>query len=145
MIVLQKPKATKCSDHCTLSLIAHTAKIVARILTNTRPRDSCREVFKSVEIMTLHSQYIYSLVLYTINNKHLFDTNNEIHKYRTRNNNNLHHPIANLSKLNISGIKVFNYLPQYTGWTQKHSLISSSCKIKTYWNIFINMGLLQIQ
>jgi len=64
---------------------------------------------------TLYSQYIYSLVLYTINNKHLFDTNNEIHKYRTRNNNNLHHPIANLSKLNISGIKVFNYLPQYTG------------------------------
>jgi hypothetical protein len=29
----------------------------------------------------------------------------------------------------------------YTGWTQKHSLISSSYKIKTYWNIFINMGL----
>jgi hypothetical protein len=28
-----------------------------------------------------------------------------------------------------------------TGWTQKHSLISSSYKIKTYWNIFINMGL----
>jgi len=28
-----------------------------------------------------------------------------------------------------------------TGWTQKHSLISSSYKIKTYWNIFTNMGL----
>ena len=28
----------------------------------------------------------------------------------------------------------------YTGRTQKHSLISSSYKIKTYWNIFINMG-----
>ena len=28
-----------------------------------------------------------------------------------------------------------------TGWTQKHSLISSSYKIKTYWNIFINMRL----
>ena len=51
-----------------------------------------------------------SLVLYTINNKHLFDTNNEIHKYKTRNNNNLHFPIANLSKFNkgayISGVKV---------------------------------------
>jgi len=30
---------------------------------------------------------------------------------------------------------------KYTGWTQKHSLISSSYKIKTYLNIFINMGL----
>jgi hypothetical protein len=28
----KKPKATKCSDHCTIGLIAHTAKIVARIL-----------------------------------------------------------------------------------------------------------------
>ena len=38
------------------------------------------------------------------------DTNNEIHKYKTKNNNNLHLPIANLSKFNkgayISGIKV---------------------------------------
>jgi hypothetical protein len=28
----KKPEATKCSDHCTISLIAHTAKIVAKIL-----------------------------------------------------------------------------------------------------------------
>jgi hypothetical protein len=75
-------------------------KKIIRIITNTRPRDSCREVFKSMEIMTLYSQYIYSLVLYTVNNKHLFDTNNEIHKYKTRNNNNLHHPITKLSKFN---------------------------------------------
>jgi hypothetical protein len=33
MIVLKKkPQATKCSDHRTISLIAHTAKIVAKIL-----------------------------------------------------------------------------------------------------------------
>jgi len=87
-------------------------KKIIRIITNTRPRDSCREVFKSMEIMTLNSQYTYSLVLYTINNKNLFETNNEIHKHKTRNNNNLHLPIANLSKFNkgayTSGIKVFN-------------------------------------
>jgi len=29
----------------------------------------------------------------------------------------------------------------YIIWTQKHSSISSSYKIKTYWNIFINMEL----
>ena len=67
---------------------------IINIVTNTRPRDSCREVFKCMEIMTLYSQNTYSLVLYTIDNKHLFDTNNEIHKYKTRNNNNLHLPIA---------------------------------------------------
>jgi hypothetical protein len=33
MIALKKkPKATKCSDHRTISPIAHTAKIVTRIL-----------------------------------------------------------------------------------------------------------------
>jgi hypothetical protein len=70
-----------------------------------------------MEIMMLYSQYIYSLILYTVNNKHLFNTNNEIHKYTIRNNNNLHPPVANLSKFNkegyISGVQVFSHLPQY--------------------------------
>ena len=97
-------------NNYSLIVVFILQKKIIRIITNTRPRDSCREVFKSMEIMTLYSQYIYSLVLYTINNKHPFDTNNEIHKYKTRNNNNLHFPIANLSKFNkgayISGVKV---------------------------------------
>jgi len=70
-----------------------------------------------MEIMTLYSQYIYSLILYTVNNKYLFNTNNEIHNYRTRYNNNLHLPTVNLSKFNkgayISGVKFFTHLPQY--------------------------------
>ena len=32
MIALKKTQATKCSDHHTISLITHTAKIVAKIL-----------------------------------------------------------------------------------------------------------------
>jgi hypothetical protein len=92
-------------------------KKIIRIITNTRSRDSCREVFKNMEIMTLYSQDMYSLILYTVNNKNLFSTNNEIHKYRTRYNNNLHLPIANLSKFNkgayMSGFKVFTHRPQY--------------------------------
>jgi hypothetical protein len=70
-----------------------------------------------MEIMTLYSQYIYSLVFFTISNKHLFDTNNKIHKYKTRNSKNLHLPVAKLSKFNKgaygSDIKVFNHIPQY--------------------------------
>ena len=84
---------------------------------NTRPRDSCREVFKNMEIMMLYSQYIFSLILYTVNNKYLFNTNNEIRKYRTRHNNNLHLPLVNLSKFYkgayIFGVKAFNHLTQY--------------------------------
>jgi hypothetical protein len=36
MLALQKePRATKCNDHRTISLIAHTAKIVAKILRSS--------------------------------------------------------------------------------------------------------------
>jgi hypothetical protein len=116
-----------------------------RIITNTRPRDSCREVFKSREIMTLYSQYIHSLVLYTIYNKRPFDANNEIHKYKTRNNNNLHRPIANLSKFNkaayISGIKVFNHLPQYIkALTNDHKYFKSTLKRFLYHHSFYSVN-----
>jgi len=30
MVALKKPQATKCSNHCTISLITHTAKIHGR-------------------------------------------------------------------------------------------------------------------
>jgi len=95
--------------------------------------------------MTLYSQYIYSLVLYTINNKHLFDTNKEIHKYETRNNNNLHHRIANLSKFNkgafISGIIVFNHLPQYIkALTNDHKYFKSTLQRFIYHHSFCSMN-----
>jgi len=98
-----------------------------------------------MEIMTLYSQYIYPLVLYTINNKHLFDTNNEIHKYKTRKNNNLHRPIANLSKFNkgayISGIKVYNHLPQYIkALTNDHKYFKSKLKRFLYHHSFYSMN-----
>jgi len=52
-----------------------------------------------------------------VSSAYLFNTNNKIHKYGTRYNNNLHLPIVNLSKFNkgpyISGVKVFNHLPEY--------------------------------
>jgi hypothetical protein len=86
-------------------------------MTTTRSRESCRELFKKLEIMTLYSQYIYSILLFIVNNKYLFDSNNEIHHYRTRQNKDLHLPTINLSKFGkgayILGIKAFNHLPQY--------------------------------
>jgi hypothetical protein len=91
-------------------------KRIIRIITNSGPRDSCRDIFRTMQIFTLYSQYIYSLLLFTIKNKHLFTTNNEIHEYNTRNINNLHPSVINLTKFKkgpyIICIKVFNHLPQ---------------------------------
>jgi hypothetical protein len=69
-----------------------------------------------MQIMTLYSQHIHSILLFTVNNKHLITANNQFQNYSTRNNNNLHPAIANLTKLKkapyMSGIKIFNHLPQ---------------------------------
>jgi hypothetical protein len=50
MIALKKkPQATKCSDQCIISLIAHTAKIVAKILR--------RKIEKKVEDVLGEDQF----------------------------------------------------------------------------------------
>ena len=86
-----------------------------RIITISRPRDSRRELFKNLEILPLYSQYIYSISIYLVKNKHLFHTNNQTHSIHTRFKTNLHPPTANLTKfqkaVHYSAIKIFNNLP----------------------------------
>jgi hypothetical protein len=55
-------------------------KKIVRIIMNTRTRESWRELFKDIKILPIYSQHIYPLILYTVNNKRLYDTNNEIPK-----------------------------------------------------------------
>jgi hypothetical protein len=42
-----------------------------------------REYFRDLKILPLQSQYIYSLSLFVINNKHHFKVNSEIHNINT--------------------------------------------------------------
>jgi len=92
-------------------------KRIVRIITNTGVRESCREAFKNMEIMTLYSQYIFSLILFAVKNKHLFTSNKEIHTHKTRNYTNLHLPTVNLTKFYtgpfILGSKAYNHLPRH--------------------------------
>jgi hypothetical protein len=85
-------------------------KRVTRIITNSRIRDSCRELFQRLETLPLYSQYIFSLSIFVIKNKHLYNTNNQIHSVHTRFKTNLHPPIINLTKFQKevynSGIKI---------------------------------------
>ena len=91
-------------------------KETIRIITNVGPRDSCREIFSNMQILTFYSQYIFSLLMFTVRNKHLFTSNKEIHEYNTCNIDNLKPTLKTLTKLKkgpyIMGIKVFNHLPQ---------------------------------
>ena len=45
-----------------------------------RPKDSCREFFKTLKILPLASQYILSIALFMIPNKDLLKINLELHK-----------------------------------------------------------------
>jgi hypothetical protein len=65
-------------------------KRIVRVLTNTGARESCRDVFWKMEILTLYSQYFFSLIVFTVENKHLFTLNKDIHTHATRYNSNIH-------------------------------------------------------
>ena len=76
--------------------------------TNSRSRESCRDLFKMMKILPLCSQYIHAMPLYIVNNKHLYTKNMEIHRFNTRYNTNLHPPISNLTKFQKGGLLLWN-------------------------------------
>jgi hypothetical protein len=59
--------------------------------------NSCRDLFKKLQILPLPSQYNFSLLLVTIKNKNYFTSNTDIHDINTHYNYNLHLPSTNLS------------------------------------------------
>jgi len=93
-------------------------------------RDSCRELFKKLEVLPLYSQYIFSISIFVIKNKHLFYTNNQIHSIHARFKTNLHPPTANLTKFQkgvyYSAIKIFNNLP--------HNIKDLANEIVPFWS-----------
>ena len=58
-----------------------------------RNRDYCREYFRKLKILPLQCQYILSLSLFAIYNKHFLKLNTEIHNINTITKSNLHQPL----------------------------------------------------
>ena len=89
-------------------------KRMIRIITNKSRRDSCRQVYKQLQILTSPGQYVYSLLMFVSKFRELFLSNSDIHDRNTRYNLNLHHPSTNLKLFQrgvlYSGIKFFNHL-----------------------------------
>ena len=78
-------------------------KRIIRIITNTGRRDSCRELYKQLQILPLPSQYIFSLLVFVSKNRGLLLSNSEIHDINTRYNYNLHLPSTNLTLVQKGG------------------------------------------
>jgi hypothetical protein len=86
-----------------------------RIMSNSGYRDSCRALFKQLEILPFKSQYIFSLLMFIVNNKDQFESNLEISGRNTRFNNKVHFLTCNLAAFQkgiyYHDVKVFNGLP----------------------------------
>jgi len=54
-------------------------KRIIRIIINIVRRNSCRQLFKQLQILPLPSQYIFSLLVFVNKNRELFLSNSEIH------------------------------------------------------------------
>jgi len=98
------------------SVIFKMQERVIRIIMGYCYRESCRELFKELKISTLSSQYIFSLLLFVVNNRDYFVSNSVYHNINTRQKNDLHLPSVSLAMYQkgvyYSGIKIFNSPPK---------------------------------
>ena len=89
-------------------------KKAIRIMDRCGNRVSRRNIFKKLLILPLTSQYMLLLLLFVVQNKHFFLTNNENLNIDTREIKNLYLPQANITIYQkgayYSGIKIFNNL-----------------------------------
>jgi len=90
-------------------------KRITRIITNSNRYDTCRPLFKQLRILPLPSQYIFSILLFVITNRKLFQLNSQVHNIHTRYNDNLHLSSTGLTLVQksvaYSGCKIYNNLP----------------------------------
>jgi len=90
-------------------------KKIIRIITNIGSRYSCCQLFKQLQILSLPSQPLFSLLVFVTMNRGLYQSNSEIHYLNTRFNYNLHLPSTNLTLVQkgvlYSGSKIYNHIP----------------------------------
>jgi len=102
-------------NSCSSNNIFKIQKRIIRIISNTGSHDSCRHLFKQLQILSLPSQYIFSLLVFVNKNRGLFQPNSEIYDLNTRFNHNLHLPSTSFMLVQkgvlYSGDKIYNHLP----------------------------------
>jgi hypothetical protein len=63
-----------------------------------KPKDSCKEMFSKLRILTLYSQYIFSIPMFVVKHKDLFTINMELHKINSCQKSDPHIPLVSLTK-----------------------------------------------
>jgi hypothetical protein len=95
--------------------VSKLQKRAIRLMTGSNVRTSCRPLFPMLGIMTLPSQYIFSLMRFLSQNLEFYTFNSTLHNYNTRNRILLHKPSSLLTiyqkGLYYESVGVFNKLP----------------------------------
>jgi len=89
-------------------------KRIIMVIMNTNKGDSCRELFKQLNILPLPSQYILSIIIFISKNIDLLITNSEIHAISTRfNSDTLTFNYLNIipERCLLFRSTIFNHLP----------------------------------
>jgi hypothetical protein len=98
MAFLMLLNATCCWENSSnIKKIFTLRKKIVRLMAGFKPRNSCRSLFKRLEILALPCECIFSLMNFIVTNQEHFQTNSTIHSVNTRNKHQLHRPISNLS------------------------------------------------
>jgi hypothetical protein len=84
-------------------------------MSGLRPRNSCRDAFRDWGILPLQSQYVFSLLIFVVNNMGLYHKSSQIHGLNMRCNFDIYCPQTSLTIYQRGpyyfGIKLFNHLP----------------------------------
>jgi hypothetical protein len=79
------------------SIIFKMQKRAIRTMMGCGHTESCRKSFVELKILPLTSQYIFSLLLFVVNNRNYFTPNSVFYDSNTRHRNDLHLPQATLA------------------------------------------------
>jgi len=120
-------------------------KRVLRIIVGAKSRESCRTIFKKLQIMPMACQYIFSLIIFLVHNRENFVTNSTIHSINTRQKNDFHTPSASLScyqkGVRYMAVKIFNSLPiDIKNETQNIKLFRTKLKKYLISHAFYSVG-----
>ncbi|XP_044766524.1 uncharacterized protein LOC123322632 [Coccinella septempunctata] len=109
---------------------------------------SCRELFRSLGILTVTSVYILNCIMYVHDNRAKFRRNDDNHHYGTRNRNELSIEYHRLKKTqtgtNHFGVKFYNRLPSKMRMLPRNRLLkkiketlikNTIYKFEEFWNI----------
>lgn len=91
--------------------------MAVRIITYTRNRDSCRDLFKAPNIFPLQYQYTFLILCFVAMSVDHYKVHLDIHDEVTSQSSNLHQTTSELSHYPRGtysvGIKIFSSLPFY--------------------------------